>query len=133
VPVTPQPQYSLLSRELEFEITDAASYNGLGLLPWSPLASGFLSGKYSRGERPADGTRAGSGGPMMAHIYNDLAAKDQNWATLDAVRDIASSLGVTPSQVALSRVANRPGVVAPIVGARTSCSSSRTSSAATWS
>ena len=119
VPVTLQPQYSLVSRELEFEITVAAAHNGLGLLPWSPLASGFLSGKYQRAEQPASGTRAGSGGPMMEHIYGDLAAKDQNWDTLDAVREIAADLGVTPSQVALSWVANRPGVVAPIIGART--------------
>jgi aryl-alcohol dehydrogenase-like predicted oxidoreductase len=119
VPVTLQPQYSLLSREIEFEIVPAALHNCIGLLPWSPLASGFLSGKYTREEQPTDGTRAGSGSPMMAHIYSDLAAKKQNWDTLDAVRKTAADLGVSPSQVALSWVANRPGVVAPIIGART--------------
>ena len=56
---------------------------------------------------------------MMAHIDNDLAAKDQNWKTLEVVRDIASDLDVTPGQVALSWVTDRPGVVAPIIGART--------------
>jgi aryl-alcohol dehydrogenase-like predicted oxidoreductase len=119
VPVTLQPQYSLVSREIEFEIVPAAAHNGVGLLPWSPLASGFLSGKYGRGEQAARGTRAGSGNAMFDHIFGDLAAKDQNWSTLDVVRDIAENNGVTPNQVALSWVANRPGVTAPIIGART--------------
>jgi aryl-alcohol dehydrogenase-like predicted oxidoreductase len=119
VPVTLQPQYSLVSREIEFETVPAALYNNIGLLPWSPLGGGFLSGKYQKDAKPDDGTRAGSGGPMMAHIYGDLAAKDQNWATLDTVRDIAATLGVTPTQVAYSWVANRPTVIAPIIGART--------------
>jgi aryl-alcohol dehydrogenase-like predicted oxidoreductase len=119
VPVTLQPQYSLVSREIEFETVPAALYNNIGLLPWSPLAGGFLSGKYQKDAKPAEGTRAGSGSPMMDHIYGDLAAKDQNWATLATVRDIAATLGVTPTQVAYSWVANRPTVIAPIIGART--------------
>jgi aryl-alcohol dehydrogenase (NADP+) len=60
VPVTLQPQYSLLSRENEREIVPAAVNNGIGLLPWSPLADGFLTGKYQRGGAAAGGTRAGS-------------------------------------------------------------------------
>ena len=119
VPVTLQPQYSLVSRELEFEIVPAALHNGIGLLPWSPLASGFLSGKYRRDQNAESGTRAGSGSAMYEHIFDDLAAKDQNWAILDAVNEIATKHEVTPSQVAYSWVANRPGVIAPIVGART--------------
>jgi aryl-alcohol dehydrogenase-like predicted oxidoreductase len=119
VPVTLQPQYSLVSREIEFEIVPAALHNGLGLLPWSPLASGFLSGKYRKGERAASDSRAGAGNPMYDHIFGDLAAKDQNWATLDAVRDIAAAHDVTLSQVAYSWVTNRPGVTAPIIGAKT--------------
>jgi aryl-alcohol dehydrogenase-like predicted oxidoreductase len=59
-PVTLQPQYSLLSREIEWEIVPAAIYNELGLLPWSPLAGGFLTGKYRRGTAPGQDTRAGS-------------------------------------------------------------------------
>lgn len=119
VPVTLQPQYSLVSREIEFEIIPAALHNNLGLLPWSPLASGFLSGKVIKGQPASDDTRAGSGGPMYDHIFANLAAKEQNWATLDTVRDVAEKLGITPSQVAYSWVTNRPGVTAPIVGART--------------
>ncbi|WP_308159984.1 aldo/keto reductase [Arthrobacter sp. ISL-5] len=88
-------------------------------MPWSPLAGGFLSGKYIKDEKAGSDTRAGSGNPMNDYIFGDLAAKDQNWDTLDVVRDIAESTGATPAQVALSWVANRPGVVAPIMGART--------------
>jgi aryl-alcohol dehydrogenase-like predicted oxidoreductase len=78
-----------------------------------------LSGKYRRDEQAPSDTRRGAGNPMNDHIFGDLAAKDQNWATLDAVRDIAINNGVTPSQVAYSWVANRAGVIAPIIGART--------------
>ncbi|MDI9901629.1 aldo/keto reductase [Rhodococcus sp. IEGM 1409] len=119
VPVTIQPQYSLVSREIEFEIGPAALHNNVGILPWSPLAAGFLSGKYEKGVKAASDTRAGAGNPMNDHIFGDLAAKDQNWATLDAVRQIADDIGATPPQVALSWVTNRPGVTAPIIGART--------------
>ena len=119
LPVTLQPQYGLVSREIEYEIVPAAQHNGLGLLPWSPLAAGFLSGKYSKDEPAPSDTRGGAGNPMNDHIFGNLAAKEQNWATLDAVRDIATSNGVTPSQVAYSWIADRPGVIAPIIGART--------------
>jgi aryl-alcohol dehydrogenase-like predicted oxidoreductase len=119
VPVTLQPQYSLVSREIEYEIVPAALHNNVGLLPWSPLAAGFLSGKYTKDAPAGSGTRWGAGNPMNDHIFGDLAAKDQNWATVDVVRAIATQLDLTPSQVAYSWVANRPGVVAPIVGAKT--------------
>jgi aryl-alcohol dehydrogenase-like predicted oxidoreductase len=119
VPVTLQPQCSLVSREIEYEIVPAALHNNIGLLPWSPLAAGFLSGKYHKGEKASTDTRAGAGDPMNDYIFADLPAKDQNWAILDVVRDIAKSNGVTPSQVAYSWVTNRPGVTAPIIGAKT--------------
>ncbi len=119
LPVTLQPQYSLVDREIEFEIIPAARYNNIGLLPWSPLAAGFLSGKYYKGEAWAEGTRAGAGNPMNEHIFREFAAKDQNWEILEAVRSIANTLGASPAQVAYSWIANRPGVVAPIIGART--------------
>lgn len=119
VPVTLQPQYSLVSRELEFEIVPAALHNNVGLLPWSPLAGGFLTGKYTKADNRPSGTRAGSGVELYEYIHDDLAAKDQNWAILDTVRDIAAEVGATPSQVALSWIMNRPGVTSPIFGART--------------
>jgi aryl-alcohol dehydrogenase-like predicted oxidoreductase len=119
VPVTLQPQYSLLSREIEWEIIPAALHNGIGLLPWSPLAGGFLTGKYQRGGTAAVDTRAGSEKPLYQWISEEYANSDRNWATIDAVVRIAKESGVTPAQVALSWIADRPGVVAPIVGART--------------
>jgi aryl-alcohol dehydrogenase-like predicted oxidoreductase len=119
VPVTLQPQYSLLSREIEWEIVPAALHNGIGLLPWSPLAGGFLSGKYQRGETAPSGTRAGSEKPLYQWISEEYANSDRNWATIDAVVRIAKEIGATPAQVALSWIADRPGVIAPIVGART--------------
>jgi len=119
VPVTLQPQYSLLSREIEWEIVPAALHNGIGLLPWSPLAGGFLSGKYQRGGTPPPGTRAGSEKPLYQWVSAEYADSDRNWATIDAVVRIAKEIGATPAQVALSWIADRPGVIAPIVGART--------------
>ena len=119
VPVTLQPQYSLLSREIEWEMVPAALHNGIGLLPWSPLAGGFLTGKYQRGVTAASGTRAGSEKPLYQWVSEEYADSDRNWATIDAVVRIAKEIGATPAQVALSWIADRPGVIAPIVGART--------------
>ena len=131
VPVTLQPQYSLVSREIEFEIVPAALHNGIGLLPWSPLASGFLSGKYSEDAEAATATPGPAlAAPLYDHIFDDLAAKDQNWATLDAVREIATEIGATPSQVALSWVTNRPGVDGADHRGTDLCSSSRSNLAA---
>jgi aryl-alcohol dehydrogenase (NADP+) len=117
-PITLQPQYSLLSREIEWEIVPAARYNGIGLLPWSPLAGGFLTGKYQRGATPASHTRAGSPKPLYQWTSEEYADIDRNWSTIEAVVRIAGEIGATPSQVALSWLADRPGVTAPIVGAR---------------
>jgi aryl-alcohol dehydrogenase (NADP+) len=119
LPVTLQEQYSLLSREIEWEVVPAALYNGIGLLPWSPLAGGFLAGKYSRGAKPAPDTRAGSSKPLYQKVSAEYADSDRNWATIDAVVRIAKDIGATPAQVALSWLADRPGVTAPIFGART--------------
>jgi aryl-alcohol dehydrogenase-like predicted oxidoreductase len=119
LPVTLQQQYSLLSRESEWEVVPAALHNGIGLLPWSPLAGGFLTGKYERGSRPAPDTRAGSDKPLYQWTSADYAASDRNWDAIDAVVRIAREIGVTPAQVALSWVADRPAVTAPIIGART--------------
>jgi aryl-alcohol dehydrogenase-like predicted oxidoreductase len=117
-PVSIQSQYSLVSREVEFEVAPAAIYNNVGILPWSPLASGFLSGKYERGAAAPANTRGGSGNTMFEHIIDDLAAKEQNWDVIDVLRSVAESEGATPAQVALSWAANQPGVASAIIGAR---------------
>ena len=117
-PATLQQQYSLLSRESEWEVIPSAIYNGLGLLPWSPLAGGFLAGKYLRGSKPAAGTRAGSDKPLYQWTSAEYADSDRNWATIDAVIRVSKQAEATPAQVALSWLSSRPGVVSPIIGAR---------------
>jgi aryl-alcohol dehydrogenase-like predicted oxidoreductase len=120
VPITLQQQYSLVCREIEYEVIPAALHNDIGLLPWSPLAGGFLSGKYERDHvLNAGGTRYGNGNAMFQYIGAGLAGAERNWSTLDAVRQIADDIRASPSQVALSWVTNRPAVSASIIGART--------------
>jgi aryl-alcohol dehydrogenase-like predicted oxidoreductase len=82
------------------------------------LASGVLTGKYEQGAKPASGARMGSGSSFWDRTLRVLAAKEQNWAILDAVRDNAESIDAAPSQVALSWLTNRPTVTAPVVGAK---------------
>ena len=118
-PVTLQQKYSLTAREIEYEVIPAALHNGIGLLPWSPLASGFLSGKYMRGQGAGGDTRLGLENPMWRHIGKDLLAEDRNWKILAVVQQIAGEIGVTASQVALSWITNRPFVSSTIIGART--------------
>jgi len=119
LPVTMQQQYSLAYRELEYEVIPAALHNNVGLLPWSPLAAGFLTGKYIRDSESGRGGRLTSDNPMNQHIARQLHMSDRNWATLDVIKDIAQQLGATPSQVALSWLTSQRSVTAPIVGART--------------
>ena len=97
----------------------AALHNGIGLLPWSPLAGGFLTGKYQRGGKATADTRAGSEKALYQSISEEYADSDRNWDTIDTVIRIAKEIGVPPAQVALSWIADRPSIIAPIVGART--------------
>jgi aryl-alcohol dehydrogenase-like predicted oxidoreductase len=85
LPVSLQPQYSLLSRRAEWGVLPAARHNDLAILPWSPLASEYLSGKYRRGETPAPDTRAGSEKALYQWTSADSAKSDQNWETIDTV------------------------------------------------
>lgn len=119
VPVSMQTQYNLIVRDVEHEIIPASLHNGLGILPWSPLASGFLTGKYQRDQSAGADSRGGSGAAMFDYILGGITSREQSWAILDAVRDIATHVGATPSQVALRWLADRPGVTAPIIGAKT--------------
>jgi aryl-alcohol dehydrogenase-like predicted oxidoreductase len=118
LPVTLQQQYSLLSREIEWEVIPAALHNEIGLLPWSPLAGGYLTGKYERHATPSSESRAGSGNPVYEHASADYASKDRNWNTIELLKSVAYRIGATPSQVAISWATNQPSVTAPIVGAR---------------
>ncbi len=117
-PVTLQPQYSLLVREIEWEIVPAAKDAGLGLLPWSPLGGGWLSGKYQRDQRPTGATRLGDDANRGMEAY-DRRGTERTWDVIDAVQRVAESRGVSMAEVALSWVTARPAVTSTILGART--------------
>jgi aryl-alcohol dehydrogenase-like predicted oxidoreductase len=117
-PVTLQPQYSLLAREIEWEIVPAALDAGMGLLPWSPLGGGWLSGKYRRDQRPAGATRLGEDPGRGMEAY-DRRGTDRTWHVIDAVQKLAEDHGVSMAEVALAWVTARPAVSSTILGART--------------
>jgi aryl-alcohol dehydrogenase-like predicted oxidoreductase len=111
-----QLEYSLIERNIEREHVPAAQEFGLGICPWSPLASGLLSGKYKRG---FDGETAGrlsvvkdAGHPGFAKLFNE-----RNWKIVDVLGEVAKEAGKTPAQVALNWVATRPGMTSTIIGA----------------
>ena len=118
-PVSLQPQYSMLVRDIEFEIVPAALDAGVGLLPWSPLGGGWLSGKYKRDERPSGATRLGENPERGMEAWTARNGNPRTWTVIDAVADIASAHGVSMSQVALAWLADRPAVTSVILGART--------------
>jgi aryl-alcohol dehydrogenase-like predicted oxidoreductase len=109
-----QTEYSLLNRTIEAEVLPAADALGLGVLPWSPLGRGVLTGKYRSGI-PAD-SRAASPhfAGFVANVLNERTER-----IVEAVARAAEGLDWTPLEVALAWVRDRPGVTAPIVGART--------------
>ena len=117
-PVTLQPQYSLIVREIEWEIVPAALDAGLGLLPWSPLGGGWLSGKYRRNQRPTGHTRLGED-PGRGMEAWERRGTERTWRIIQAVERIAEGRGVPMARVALAWVTNRPAVTATILGART--------------
>ena len=116
-PVTLQPQYSLLVREIEWEIVPAALDAGVGLLPWSPLGGGWLSGKYQRDARPGGATRLGEDPGRGMEAY-DRRGTERTWQVVDTVRKIAGERGVTMAEIALAWVTGRPAVSSTILGAR---------------
>ena len=118
-PVTLQPQYNLLAREIEWEIIPAAQENGLGLLPWSPLGGGWLTGKYHRDEAPTGATRLGENPDRGVEAYARRSRVERTWDVIDAVREIAEKRGLSMAQVALAWAVDRPTVTSVILGART--------------
>lgn len=118
VPVTLQPQYNLLARGLEWEIAPVCAVEGTGLLPWSPLGGGWLTGKYERDRRPEGATRLGENPDRGVEAY-DKRNTERTWAVVDAVVEIADAHGVSPAAVALRWVTDRPSVSSTILGVRT--------------
>ncbi len=118
-PVTLQPQYSLLVRDIEHEIVPASLDAGIGLLPWSPLAGGWLSGKYVRDQPPTGATRLGEDPKRGMEAWEARNANERTWTVLDAVTSIAKAHSASASQVALAWLLGRPAMTSVILGART--------------
>ena len=119
LPVTLQPQYNLLVREIEWEVVPSCADAGLGLLPWSPLGGGWLTGKYSRAERPSGTTRLGENPQRGVEAYDRRSAQQRTWDVVDAVREIADARALPMAQIALAWLMDRPTVTSVILGART--------------
>ncbi len=111
--VSQQIHYSLQAREAEYELVPAGLDQGVGILVWSPLAGGLLSGKYRRGQDQPEGRQlSGWGEPPVRD-------EDALYDVVDVLVDVAEARGVPAAQVALAWLLERPGVTSVIVGART--------------
>jgi aryl-alcohol dehydrogenase-like predicted oxidoreductase len=117
--VTLQPQYNLLAREIEWEGVAVCLEERIGLLPWSPLGGGWLTGKYRPDERPTGATRLGEDPNRGVEAY-DKRNTERTWRILDVVARIADERGaaVSHAQVALNWLLRRPAVTSVILGAR---------------
>lgn len=129
-PIGLQYAYSLIDRGAELDLLPAGQELDLGLVPWSPLAAGMLTGKYGR-EKLADAARAaampdrgeevseeGSGGRLNGdNPFGGMLFTERNFDVVDAVKEIASEIGCTPAEVALKWVVERPGVSSVLIGA----------------
>ena len=107
-----QPEYSLMERSLfEYEAMPLCKHYGIGVIPYSPLAGGFLTGKYTKGGTTPESVRAN--GNLQRY------GNDKGWATLDALGEIAQNYGKTVTQTALAWMLTNPVITAPIIGANT--------------
>jgi len=119
--VSEQPPYHLLDRSIERELIPLAQSYGLAIIPWSPLARGFLTGKYKRGQPIPGNSRFGADAGRGAAVERrrDQHFTDRAFDILDLVTDLAQEKGCSPSQIALAWVLSKPGVTSPIIGPRT--------------
>jgi len=127
--VSLQPEYSLITRDIERELLPLCVSEGLAVLPWSPLAGGVLTGKYREGEDLPSGTRGGDADEPITFTYR---LHERAWQIVEAVRKVAADLGKSEAQVALNWVLHRDGVTAPIIGARTVAQLDDNLAAAGW-
>ncbi len=114
-----QPLYNLLDRSIEWELLPVCENEGVGVIPWSPLRGGWLTGKYRREmQMPPDNTRIreaeDNGWSERWSVYNT----ERTWNVLDALAAVSASVDKSCAQVALNWLLQRPGVTAPIIGAR---------------
>jgi aryl-alcohol dehydrogenase-like predicted oxidoreductase len=129
-----QALYNLLDRELEWELLPIARAAGLGVLPWSPLRGGWLTGKYRRGmTAPPAGTRIEIADAEGWSETWERYASEFTWKVIDTLSAIGEERGKEPAQVALNWLLRRPGVTSPIIGARTMAQLESNLGAAGWS
>jgi aryl-alcohol dehydrogenase-like predicted oxidoreductase len=116
---TLQPQYNLLAREIEWELVPVCLEEGIGLLPWSPLGGGWLTGKYRPDERPTGATRLGEDPERGVEAY-DKRNVERTWKILEVVEWIARERGsdATYAQVALNWLRRRPAMTSVVLGVR---------------
>jgi aryl-alcohol dehydrogenase-like predicted oxidoreductase len=113
-----QIEYSLIERTVEHELIPMAAALGMGVLPWSPLGGGVLTGKYTR-EDVADSREAGVAATRKGVVASSGQINDRALDIADVVRSVAQEIGATASQVALAWTLSNPAVTAPMMGART--------------
>ncbi|KAB1193535.1 aldo/keto reductase [Haloferax sp. MBLA0076] len=109
-----QPRYNVVNREVEGNYLDMCADYDIGVIPWSPLAGGFLTGKYARDEAPPADSRAAND-----QRFADSYLTSENFDALDAVESVSDEVGASPAQVSLAWLMHHPQVTAPIIGART--------------
>ncbi|MCC7353845.1 MAG: aldo/keto reductase [Anaerolineae bacterium] len=113
-----QPQYSLIVRETEWELIPLCQAEGLAVLPWSPLGSGWLTGKYRSGQEPPEDSRVGRAYKRGDDRWRSRE-NERTWGILAALDAVAAARGKTQAQVALAWLLAQPVVTSPIIGART--------------
>lgn len=113
-PIAQQIHYTLQAREAEYELLPIAVDQGVGVLVWSPLAGGLLTGKFRRGQPTPEGTRV-----FNKWTEPPIYDEDRLWRIVDALVGVAEARGVTPAEVALAWTLTRPGVSSVVIGART--------------
>ena len=110
-----QPRYNLLFRQIERELLPLCAAEGIGVIPYNPLAGGFLSGKHRREAGPTAGTRFTLG--TAAKRYQDRYWREREFATVEELRPVAAAAGMSMAQMAVAWVLAHPAVTAPIIGA----------------
>jgi aryl-alcohol dehydrogenase-like predicted oxidoreductase len=129
-----QPLYNLLDRSIEWELLPVCQNEGVGVIPWSPLRGGWLSGKYRRGmDAPPADTRISDAEKNNWSERWSVYANERTWDVIDQLLAISDEIEKTPAQVALNWILNRPGVTAPIIGVRTMAQLEDNLGAAGWS
>ncbi len=128
-----QPQYNLLTRATEYELVPVCLAEGLGVIPWSPLRGGWLSGRYTRGMKPpAESSRVGMAEKMSWGESWSKYNNEHTWRVIDELIAAAKAAGKTVAQTALRWLMQKPAVTAPIIGARAAAQLKDNLGAAGW-